>query len=60
MRDFHCSNCGQQLSFENTVCLNCGRNLGFHLPSHTIQVLDDDEKGSVEGATIVRLSLIHI
>lgn len=54
MRDFHCSNCGQQLSFENTICLSCGKNLGFHLPSRIIQVLDDDEKGTVDGATIIR------
>lgn len=31
MRDFACPNCGQQLTFENSLCLNCRGNLGFDL-----------------------------
>ncbi|MGV9827597.1 MULTISPECIES: zinc-binding metallopeptidase family protein [unclassified Gordonia (in: high G+C Gram-positive bacteria)] len=54
MRDFHCRNCGQQLSFENTVCLNCGKSLGFHLPSRTMQVLDENEVGAVDGTAVIR------
>jgi hypothetical protein len=29
MRAFACGNCGQLLSFENSVCLRCGAPLGF-------------------------------
>jgi len=29
VRDFVCPNCGQQLTFENSVCLGCRSNLGF-------------------------------
>ncbi|MFT4043524.1 MAG: putative zinc-binding metallopeptidase [Gordonia sp. (in: high G+C Gram-positive bacteria)] len=54
MRDFHCRNCGQQLSFENTVCLSCGAFLGFHLPSRTMQVLDENEVGALDGVTLIR------
>src|SRR5215471_205498 len=31
MRDFHCPNCGQRLTFENSTCLSCGSALGFSL-----------------------------
>ncbi len=31
MRDFVCPKCGQQLTFENSLCLGCGSNLGFDL-----------------------------
>ncbi|GAA1482613.1 putative zinc-binding metallopeptidase [Gordonia sinesedis] len=54
MRDFHCRTCGQQLSFENTVCLRCGSSLGFHLPSRTIQVLPTDEQVELDGVTLGR------
>ena len=32
MRDFLCPNCGQHLTFENSVCLSCGSAIGFSLP----------------------------
>ncbi len=54
MRDFHCRKCGQQLIFENSLCLNCESKLGFHLPSRTIQVLDDKEQAQVDDALIGR------
>jgi hypothetical protein len=40
MRDFVCRNCGQQLTFENSVCLNCRSFVRFHLPTRTMLVLD--------------------
>ncbi|WP_067721043.1 zinc-binding metallopeptidase family protein [Nocardia yamanashiensis] len=42
MRDFNCPNCGQQLDFENTLCLNCGSPLGFQLADRAIVVLDGE------------------
>ncbi|MGZ8176285.1 zinc-ribbon domain-containing protein, partial [Williamsia sp. SKLECPSW1] len=47
VRDFNCRNCGQQLSFENTLCLHCHRALGFHLPTRVIHVVDEDGTGEV-------------
>ena len=29
MRSFACRNCGQQIFFENSRCLNCDAPLGF-------------------------------
>ncbi|GAA2070514.1 zinc-binding metallopeptidase family protein [Williamsia deligens] len=54
MRDFSCRNCGQQLSFENTLCLKCRSALGFHLPTRIIHVLDADENVEVDGTTVTR------
>ncbi|NDK90951.1 hypothetical protein GYA93_15365 [Gordonia desulfuricans] len=54
MRDFLCRECGQQLTFENSLCLNCGRALGFHLKSRTIVVLDDDGRADVDGTPLQR------
>lgn len=39
MRDFNCSNCGQELSFENSVCLLCHSPLGFSLAERTLLVI---------------------
>ncbi|MEV6772522.1 putative zinc-binding metallopeptidase [Nocardia sp. NPDC051030] len=41
MRDFTCPQCGQQLAFENTLCLNCGSTLGFSLAERTLVVLSN-------------------
>ncbi|MFT4124948.1 MAG: putative zinc-binding metallopeptidase [Gordonia sp. (in: high G+C Gram-positive bacteria)] len=54
MRDFHCRTCGQQLTFENSLCLHCNSALGFHLKSRTLQVLDDDEQTVVDEVTLGR------
>ncbi len=42
MRDFACPKCGQQLAFENSLCLGCGSNLGFDLQARAFAVLADD------------------
>ena len=39
MRDFHCPNCGQRLTFENSACLNCGSALGFSLYEMALLVI---------------------
>ncbi|WP_252978495.1 zinc-ribbon domain-containing protein [Serratia plymuthica] len=36
MRNFSCPNCGQQLSFENSLCLSCSSSLGFDLPGRKL------------------------
>jgi len=42
MRDFACPHCGQQLAFENSVCLNCGSAIGFDLVQREFAVLGAD------------------
>lgn len=41
MRDFVCPHCGQQLAFENSVCLNCGNAIGFDLAARDFAVLGE-------------------
>lgn len=41
MRDFTCPNCGQQLAFENSVCLSCASPLGFSLADRALVVIGD-------------------
>lgn len=41
MRDFGCPNCGQQLAFENSVCLSCSSRLGFSLHERALVVIGD-------------------
>ncbi|MFI9505706.1 putative zinc-binding metallopeptidase [Nocardia sp. NPDC052566] len=43
MRDFACPNCGQQLAFENSMCLSCSSPLGFSLAERALVVLGDPE-----------------
>lgn len=54
MRDFVCLNCGQRLSFENSLCLNCDSALGFWLESRSIHVLDDQGRAEVDGVLLER------
>ncbi|MBM7416501.1 MULTISPECIES: putative zinc-binding metallopeptidase [Nocardiaceae] len=60
MRVFFCRKCGQQLSFENSICLSCDSRLGFHLPSRSMQVLDDDLSVVVDGTTWRRCANIKL
>ena len=52
MRDFHCPNCGQRLTFENSTCLSCGSALGFSLPEMALLVIakggESDQAGFVD------------
>ncbi|MDT5227222.1 MAG: hypothetical protein QOH94_1015, partial [Mycobacterium sp.] len=43
MRDFHCPNCGQRLTFENSACLACGSALGFSLAEMALLVITTGE-----------------
>jgi hypothetical protein len=42
VRDFECPACGQQLTFENSKCLNCGSGLGFMLEARSFAAIDDE------------------
>ena len=50
MRDFHCPNCGQRLTFENSACLSCGSALGFSLDQMALLVIAKGEQGEHAGA----------
>ncbi len=50
MRDFTCPNCGQQLAFENSVCLSCGSSLGFSLDDMALLVIAPGEESDHAGA----------
>jgi hypothetical protein len=49
MRDFICPKCGQQLAFENSVCLSCKSPLGFSLPDMALMVIAPGEEGAQPG-----------
>ncbi|MFE7798265.1 putative zinc-binding metallopeptidase [Nocardia sp. NPDC057440] len=49
MRDFTCPNCGQQLAFENSVCLSCSSPLGFSLADRALLVISDATAGEPNG-----------
>ncbi len=58
MRDFLCPNCGQHLTFENSVCLSCGSPVGFSLPGVAMLVIasgPDSEHGGAVDASQYRL-----
>jgi hypothetical protein len=50
MRDFHCPNCGQRLTFENSACLSCGSALGFSLDQMALLVIAQGDEGEHAGA----------
>ena len=54
MRDFLCHNCGQRLSFENSLCLHCKKPLGFWLETRTIYDLDEKEQTQIDGTLVER------
>lgn len=49
VRDFLCPNCGQHLTFENSVCLSCDSPLGFSLPDMAFLVLAPGEGRPLDG-----------
>ncbi|BBZ44717.1 zinc-binding metallopeptidase family protein [Mycobacterium parmense] len=49
MRDFHCPNCGQRLTFENSTCLGCGSALGFSLEQMALLVITTGDEGEHAG-----------
>jgi len=50
MRDFLCPNCGQHLTFENSVCLSCGSAIGFSLNEMAMLVIASGPDGVHGGA----------
>lgn len=50
MRDFLCPNCGQHLTFENSVCLACGSAVGFSLDEMAFLVIAADGGAGSRGA----------
>jgi len=50
MRDFTCPNCGQRLSFENSLCLSCKSQLGFSLEDMALLVIAPGEESEHAGA----------
>ncbi|OBF44110.1 hypothetical protein A5787_13595 [Mycobacterium sp. 852002-50816_SCH5313054-b] len=49
MRDFHCPNCGQRLTFENSACLSCGSALGFSLEQMALLVITAGDEADRTG-----------
>ncbi len=43
MKTFYCQ-CGQKVFFDNNVCTNCGRRLGFDPSTLVLASIDDDSK----------------
>ncbi len=64
MRDFNCPNCGQRLSFENSVCLNCGSSLGFSLDDLALLVIappaESDHAGAVDESRYQLCANLHL
>ncbi|MBI3227913.1 MAG: putative zinc-binding metallopeptidase [Mycolicibacterium cosmeticum] len=64
MRDFTCPNCGQRLSFENSVCLSCKSRLGFSLDQMAFLVIAEedvaDQAGSVADTEYQLCANLHI
>lgn len=64
MRDFLCPNCGQHLTFENSVCLSCGSPIGFSLPDKAMLVIasgaDSEHGGAVDAAQYRLCANLHV
>jgi hypothetical protein len=64
MRDFTCPNCGQRLSFENSVCLSCGSRLGFSLDDMALLVIaegqDSEHGGAVDASQYQLCANLHL
>jgi hypothetical protein len=64
MRDFHCPNCGQRLTFENSACLACGSSLGFSLDQMALLVIakgdESDHAGAVDAGDYQLCANLHL
>jgi hypothetical protein len=49
MRDFLCPNCGQHLTFENSVCLSCDSPVGFSLDDMALLVIAPADRAAQAG-----------
>jgi hypothetical protein len=50
MRDFICPKCGQDLTFENSLCLSCGSAVGFSVDDMALLVIAPEGGGAFQGA----------
>jgi hypothetical protein len=64
VRDFNCPNCGQRLSFENSVCLSCQSRLGFSLADKALLVIargdESEHAGAVDESAYRLCANLHI
>jgi hypothetical protein len=64
MRDFHCPNCGQRLTFENSECLSCGSALGFSPEQLALLVIargdQSEHAGAVDAAEYQLCANLHV
>ena len=64
MRDLLCPNCGQHLTFENSVCLSCGSRIAFSLPEMAMLVIasgeDSEHGGAVDSSDYRLCANLHV
>jgi hypothetical protein len=64
MRDFVCPNCGQHLTFENSLCLSCGSAVGFSLTDMAMLVIasgpDSEHRGAVDSSRYRLCANLHL
>jgi hypothetical protein len=64
VRDFNCPNCGQRLSFENSLCLSCRSRLGFSLDDMALLVIasgaDSEHGGAVDSGQYQLCANLHV
>ncbi len=64
MRDFVCPNCGQHLTFENSVCLSCGSAIGYSSGDMEMKVIasgrDSEHGGAVDAAEYRLCANLHV
>ncbi len=64
MRDFICPNCGQHLSFENSICLSCRSKLGFSLDDMAFLVIasgaESEHGGAVDASEYQLCANLHV
>ncbi len=64
MRDFLCPNCGQHLTFENSVCLSCGSPVGFSPNDAAMLVIasgrDSEHGGAVDSNEYQLCANLHL
>ncbi len=64
MRDFLCPNCGQHLTFENSVCLSCGSAVGYAHSDRAMLVIasgqDSEHGGAVDSSEYRLCANLHL
>jgi hypothetical protein len=64
VRDFLCPNCGQHLTFENSLCLACRSRVGFSLNDAAMLVIasgaDSEHGGAVDSSEYRLCANLHV